>query len=332
MVVLTPDAEERRLIDALGVIKSAATSDAWLSPASYWSPPQITTSAWLGHAPFAYWIMDAARPRSVVELGTHYGFSYFVFCEAIVRLGLESTAFALDTWQGDDHAGLYGEEVYDFVSEVNDRDYSSFSRLLRGYFDDSLSEIPDGSVDLLHIDGRHGLEDVTHDFNAWLPKLSSRGVVLLHDIAEHQPGFGVWQFWETMSQEYPSFAFEHSHGLGVLGVGADLPERLVTFFKAAAKSQESVRATYAKLGSGIEELASLHQRVATADATLHAEIAARDAMVRARDERISDMEAELGSREAELEGLRQQLAAVHDSTSWKVTRPLRAVGPRLKRR
>jgi len=268
--------------------------------------------------------MEAVRPRSVVELGTHYGFSYFVFCEAVVRLGLETTAHALDTWQGDDQAGMYGEEVYDFVSTVNERDYSGFSRLLRGYFDDSLSEIPDGSVDLLHIDGRHGLEDVTHDFNSWLPKLSPRGVVLFHDIAEHQPGFGVWQFWETVSRRYPSFAFTHSHGLGVLGVGSDLPERLLGFFAAGAQFGDEIRASYEDLGANVEELASIHQRAA-AEVALRAELAAaRDELVRVNEERARERDAAA----ADLEGARQQLAAVHASTSWKVTRPLRALRPK----
>ena len=63
---------------------------AWLSPTSYWQPAHIVTSAWLEHAPFAFWLVDAVRPRSVVELGTHHGFSCFVFAEAVKRLGLDA--------------------------------------------------------------------------------------------------------------------------------------------------------------------------------------------------------------------------------------------------
>ena len=158
-------------------------------------------------------------------LGYHISF----FCEAALRLGLDTRAYALDTWQGNDQAGIYGEEVFDSVTAINQSDYSSFSTLLREYFDDSLAAIPDGSIDLLHIDRRHGFDDVTHDFEAWLPKLSHRDVVILHDIVEHQEGFGVWRFWETVKTRYPSFAFEHSHGLGVLGVGPDLPRTMQAF-------------------------------------------------------------------------------------------------------
>ena len=45
----------------------------WLSAASYWLPEHIVTSAWLTHAPFAFWLVDVLRPRSIVELGTHHG-------------------------------------------------------------------------------------------------------------------------------------------------------------------------------------------------------------------------------------------------------------------
>ena len=76
-----------------------------LSPASFWTPDHLPASAWLTHAPFAFWLVDALRPKLFVELGTHHGFSYFAVCQAIARLGLGTAAFAVDTWRGDDHAG-----------------------------------------------------------------------------------------------------------------------------------------------------------------------------------------------------------------------------------
>src|SRR5258708_46613 len=69
-------------------------------------------SAWYGHVPFAHWIVGAAEPGTLVELGAHNGVSYSAFCEAVVRNGLETRCFAVDTWQGDDQTGRYGEEVY----------------------------------------------------------------------------------------------------------------------------------------------------------------------------------------------------------------------------
>jgi predicted O-methyltransferase YrrM len=225
----------------------------WISAASFWVPSHLVYSAWLEHGPFASWLMDALRPRTFVELGTHNGFSYFAFCQAIERLGLDTRTWALDTWAGDEHAGFYGDEIYNLVSGVNDANYSEFSTLLRGYFSDGLDSFDDGSVDLLHIDGRHTYDDVKQDFESWLPKVSDRGVVVFHDIAEHENDFGVWQLWDEISVTHPSFAFEHGHGLGVLIVGANAPESIHRFVAAGRDSADDIRADYSSLGEAIAQ-------------------------------------------------------------------------------
>ena len=161
----------------------------FISPSSFWMPDYLVESAWLEHAPFAFWLVEAHRPRVVVELGTHLGFSYCCFCQAIERLGLDAKAFAIDSWKGDEHAGFYGREVFEELSAYHQR-YSAFSRLVRSSFDDAVSLFEDGSIDTLHIDGRHFYDDVKHDFETWLPKLSARGIVLFHDTNVREQNFG----------------------------------------------------------------------------------------------------------------------------------------------
>src|SRR6185369_1925683 len=74
-----------------------------LAPPEYFAP----AGAWSEHIPFAFALMDLCRPATFVELGTHYGNSYCAFCQAVVALGLETRCHAVDTWQGDEHAGRY---------------------------------------------------------------------------------------------------------------------------------------------------------------------------------------------------------------------------------
>ncbi len=239
----------------------------FISPASFWTPDYIVESAWLEHAPFAFWLMEAHRPRVVAELGAHRGFSYCCFCQAIERLGLNARAYAIDTWKGDEHAGFYGDDVFQELSAYHER-YSSFSRLVRSTFDEALPHFEDGSVDLLHIDGQHFYDDIKRDFESWRPKLSSRGVVLFHDTNVRERGFGVFQFWSEIKGDHPSLEFVHCHGLGVLGAGGDQSSELLQFFTASKDdaSARAVREAYARLGHGGTTLASNKMHAATAEA------------------------------------------------------------------
>ncbi|MEJ1935688.1 class I SAM-dependent methyltransferase, partial [Nostoc sp. NIES-2111] len=144
-------------------------------------PEYRPPSAWLEHGPFGMWLVRVLRPRRIVELGTHHGYSCFSFCQAVLESGLDTNCFAVDTWSGDEHAGHYDEDVYRGVLANNGR-YAHFSRLLRKTFDSALADIEDRSVDLLHIDGRHFYDDVKGDFESWLPKLSPSAVVVFHDV------------------------------------------------------------------------------------------------------------------------------------------------------
>jgi GT2 family glycosyltransferase len=183
-------------------------------------------SGWHAHVPFAHWVVHALRPRIIVELGTYYGVSYAAFCESVIQSRLDTRCHAVDTWAGDSQTGFYGEEVYQDFRSFHDSRYFGFSELLRGTFDDALPHFADGSIDLLHIDGFHTYEAVSHDFRQWKPKLSDRAVVLFHDINVRTGDFGVWRLWDELSQAYRNFAFLHGHGLGVLLVGDNVPKPL----------------------------------------------------------------------------------------------------------
>lgn len=208
---------------------------------------------WIGHIPFAFWLMEAHRPNVLVELGTHTGNSYCAFCQAVTRLHLPTSCTAVDSWGGDPQAGFYGEDVYRELSEYHDQRYAPFSGLLRTTFDEAVGQFADGSIDLLHIDGYHTYDAVRHDFETWRSKLSDRAVVLFHDVNERSPEFGAWRAWDELTRTYPSFTFLHNHGLGVLAVGTMQTPPLGILLAADDDddARQSIRAAFARLGQSL---------------------------------------------------------------------------------
>ena len=176
-------------------------------------------NSWCGHLHFAAWIVQSLNPKVFVELGTHSGNSYLAFCQAVKQFGLETKCYAVDTWQGDEHAGFYSEEIFTSLNDYHQSHYSDFSRLLRMTFDEALPLFEENSIELLHIDGLHTYEAVKHDFEAWLPKLTQGGIVIFHDTNVYKQGFGVWKFWSELKERYPNnLDFFHSYGLGVVQI------------------------------------------------------------------------------------------------------------------
>jgi len=173
--------------------------------------------AWVGHTPFAYWLVAALKPKTLVELGTHGGGSYFSFCQSVIDNKLDTKTYAIDTWMGEKQAGFYSESLFKKVMDFNIEHFDNFSTLMKMTFDEALNEFDDNSVDLLHIDGFHSYEAVSNDFRTWYPKLSKEAIVLFHDTHEIKPGFGVHQFWDELKKEHREqcFEFKHSHGLGM---------------------------------------------------------------------------------------------------------------------
>ncbi|MEP7457166.1 glycosyltransferase [Phyllobacterium sp. SB3] len=235
-------------------------STTFLSESSFWDPEYVEPSAWLEHGPFAFWLTECLKPNAIVELGTYRGFSYFAFCQAVEKLGFDTKCYAVDTWKGDEHGGTYDESVFNLVKQHNTTRYSNFSRLIRSTFDEALSYFEDSSVDLLHIDGRHFYDDAKHDFDSWRPKLSDRAVVLFHDINVRERGFGVFKLWSELTARHPSFSFYHGHGLGILGVGKDLPRKLKALLNQSNDEAGTTRQFYGHLGHAITRQLELKER------------------------------------------------------------------------
>jgi hypothetical protein len=261
---------------------------------------------WIGHIPFMCWFLKELKPKIFVELGTHLGNSYFSACQLVKESKLKTKCFAVDTWEGDEQSGYYGNQVFEQVSSNNIANYQEFSKLIRMKFDDAVLHFKDQSIDLLHIDGLHTYEAVHHDFTTWLPKMSTDGFIIFHDTKVTERGFGVWKLWSELIKLYPNnFEFDHSYGLGVIGLGRHCNiESLYNFFS----EKEKFKNYFSVLGESIKNRYELNKFK-------------QDAIL--RDQALIERDQALIIRDAQIQTLENQLKLMNNSRSWKITKPLR---------
>ena len=167
---------------------------------------------------------------------------------------------------------------------------------MRLTFDEAVRNFDNGTIDLLHIDGRHFYEDVSHDFETWRPKLSENAVVLFHDIEVREKGFGVHQLWDELKIAHRHFEFRHGNGLGILGFGDGLPETVSMLMGMTGhESADQVRNIYSRLGKAVSDR---HENAAAP--------AFRDEITELARQKGA-FEGGVRERDAEIAGLREQV-------------------------
>jgi FMN phosphatase YigB (HAD superfamily)/predicted O-methyltransferase YrrM len=278
--------------------------------------PDRRFTPWTGHRSFVYDLIGWQRPRRIVELGSHYGPSFFAMCQAVEELDVDAELHAVDTWAGDPHAGEYGEDVYESFTGVLDRGFETHRVTLhRMTFDEALGDFDAESVDLLHIDGFHTYEAVAHDYETWLPKLAPGGIVLFHDVAPSM-GYGSSQFWQDVRRGHPHFEFRHSCGLGVLApksVGdngwlfGDEAAQLLPLYEFRGRS-ELAEQQVADLTRMVDERVALIESQQRLIEGRDEALAAQVGLIEDRNEALAAQAALIDERTAALRSLEQQLA------------------------
>ena len=230
----------------------------YLSEASFWTPDYALDSlARSEYAPVASWLMDAARPRLVVQLGLREAGVYFALCEAIRRMGTDATCFAVEPTAAGGSGSAFRDASFRRLREAHDRSYATFSRLLKLPALEAAESFADGSIDVLHPATAEDVEALLDGFEAWKPKLSDRAVLILPTTGLRGRKFQGQAAYQALKRKHPGFEFTHGEGLGVIALGDDIPERLRPLFEADARPvvRNAIRSIYARLGAVVVERA-----------------------------------------------------------------------------
>jgi glycosyltransferase involved in cell wall biosynthesis len=266
-------------------------------PICFAKPKWLTSSAWREHIPFALFLIDILQPRKVVELGTQDGCSFCAFCQAVEELELATSCYAINNWQGDEQVALSELRAH------HDPLYGGFSRLIESTFDEALEHFGDGTIDLLHLHGCRGDDAVKHVLESWQPKMTSCGIILLHDITGDRQDSSMCRSWAQLRVRYPSFEFFHGRGLGIFAAGEVPWPELQELFAAQDRAAAQIRKFFFHLGSHLT-LAVQSTRQGLLLQRLQSELAARATprTLRPTDAEEQPVRALLCSHNLNLEG------------------------------
>ena len=222
-------------------------------PVCFSYPERNVVSTWTQHVPFGIVLIDLLRPRQLVDLGTNQGVAFCAFCQAVQELRLDCKCFAIDNWSHDEQTEINGSQVLADLAAHHNVRYESFSTLIQSRLDEACSLFTDGSIDLLHINDNQSRDDLIHDFNLWLPKMSEHGVVVLHHIAERGSKLGLWKLWDELKSQYRfHLEFSHGSGLGVAVVGRTVPDGLQSLFDISQSEWLTLREMFHELGERLQ--------------------------------------------------------------------------------
>lgn len=148
-----------------------------------------------------YQLLERLGTHRFAEVGVYRGDFFQVLMQA---KGIQE-ALAIDCWEllPDESREMLGAREkrvgWDFKSETMKQLRLSFEKtwahdprvhVIHDFSVHAASQIPDGSLDLVYIDGWHDYENVRTDITAWRPKVRSGGVISGHD---YNPRQGVYK-------------------------------------------------------------------------------------------------------------------------------------------
>lgn len=172
-----------------------------------------------GHGEFIRWLVYRLQPDITVELGVDYGYS-----ACLMAMAQSNPVYGIDCFDPSKHPPRV-ENDYNYVLQLKQKLQLNNLHIIKDYFDDVAQHwtLP---IDLLHIDGLHDYDNIQNDFTKWFPKVTERGVVMLHDTQSWPHGVG--RLFNEL--DYPKLNFNYSNGLGVVSRDRELIQEISQLF------------------------------------------------------------------------------------------------------
>jgi predicted O-methyltransferase YrrM len=171
-------------------------------------------------------ILDEAKPKIILEIGTMRGGTLFLFSHIADE---EATLISVDLNQD-----LWIRILFRYIFKGKQNIY-----LIQGdsHNIETLKKIKailkDNKVDFLFIDADHSYEGVKKDFEMYSPLVRKGGIIAFHDIVPDynikygiKPASGVYKFWNEIKEKYKHLEIVKDRNQSAFGIGVLLLNNL----------------------------------------------------------------------------------------------------------
>ena len=127
--------------------------------------------------------------NKMIEIGSYMGESTHIFGSC----GLFTEINCIEPFSGTENFNEENNHTWEEVWEEYDTNIRQFKDIVKlhedySYDEKVLSKFNDDEYDFVYVDGNHSFESTRQDFELYIPKIKSNGVLGGHD---YQQGFGV---------------------------------------------------------------------------------------------------------------------------------------------
>lgn len=217
------------------------------SQAPFWRPHHPAASPALGQLPFLFWLIEAAKPRTIVQIGLGDGVVYMALCQACERLGSSTVC-----------TGIQADEplLPSDMRVQHDARYLDFSELRLG--EPKIASRFGDEIDFLVFNQALDAETLASFESDWLPFLSDRAVILICDPGKVFPDKTAREVLAPRKDRTIVFGPVSAEGyaLEVILYGTDQAERLTALAvqRPGDPAYLASRQVFNRLGQGIEAI------------------------------------------------------------------------------
>src|SRR5690242_12250070 len=183
--------------------------DSQFYAAQNFEPKFFTGGPTRFYLPLFYDIVAQEKPALIVILGLGDAQAHLAFCQTAAQQNVSSRCIAIRRSVVDENVAE--DSGWERAQKATAEFFPAISQLVDGV---SITEISDGSVNVLLIDDIDSAETIQRELELWSPKLSSDALVMLHglDLERTTPPRSAWS---AFAKEKAAAEFHDGIGLGI---------------------------------------------------------------------------------------------------------------------